>query len=324
MATLPRAVQRQVEQAEALLSQANNPEPTQQAQTQVDPPTDPAPQVEPTAQAPAPEPTTAPTPVPSVPEETWERKYKTLQGLFNAEVPKLQGQNKELAAKLHDAIERVEKLAQQQQAQVESPPPPSVDPKDVEDFGQDLVEMVQRQVRSIVGGMAQKLDSVVGNFDKRIAQLEHAVKGASETAAVTAEEMFFSKLASVVPDWEQLNRDERFLAWLAEVDPVYGQPRQAALSTAQQSLNAERAAAVFNAFRAQTPQPPKTDPLAKQVSPRAAATTAPTPVDKPVLTQAQIQKFYLDVAQRKYAGREAEMQQAELTINQAIAEGRVR
>lgn len=321
MANLPSAVQRQVEQAEALLAQANNPEPTAQTPA-ADPPTDPAPQAEPTAQAPAPVPAPAVAPTPSQ-DEVWERKYKTLQGLFNAEVPKLQSQNKELAAKLHDAIERMEKLAQQP-AKVEPQPTPAADPKDVEDFGQDLVEMVQRQVRSLVGGMAQKVDAVIGGFDNRIAQLEQAVKGASETAATTAEEVFFGKLARAVPDWETVNSDQRFLDWLAEVDPVYGQPRQAALGSAQQSLNAERAAAVFNAFKAQTSQPPKTDPLAKQVSPRAAASAPTTQVEKPVITQAQIQKFYLDVAQRKYQGREAEMQQLEAGINQAIAEGRVR
>ncbi len=319
MATLPRAVQRQVEQAEALLAQANSPEPEQQAPTEPTAPTETAEQVEPTAQAPAPVPAPAAAPA----DDVWERKYKTLQGLFNAEVPKLQSQNKELAAKLHDAIERMEKLAQQP-AKVEPPPAPSVDPKDVDDFGQDLVEMVQRQVRSVLGGVAQKMDAVVGDFEKRIALLEQAVKGATQTAAVTAEEVFFSKLASVVPDWEQINADERFLAWLAEVDPVYGQPRQAALSAAQQSLDANRVAAVFNAFKALTPAKPKADPLAKQVSPRAAAPAPTTPVEKPVFTQAQIQKFYLDVAQRKYLGREDEMQQIEAAINQAIAEGRVR
>jgi hypothetical protein len=321
MATLPRAVQRQVEQAEALLAQANNPEPPAEAQPAPDlPAAHSAPQVEPTVQATAPIPAPAPPP-PS--DDVWERKYKTLQGLFNAEVPKLQSQNKELAAKLHDAIERMEKLAQQP-AKVETPPAPSMDPKDVEEFGQDLVEMVQRQVRSFLGGVAQKLDATVSDFENRITQLEHAVRGASQTAAVTAEEMFFSKLVSVVPDWEQINADDRFLTWLAEADPVYGQPRQAALTAAQQALDANRVAAVFNAFKALLPSRPKTDPLDKQVSPKTAASAPPTVVEKPVYTQAQIQKFYLDVAQRKYQGREREMQQIEEAINQAIAEGRVR
>ena len=63
----------------------------------------------------------------------------------------------------------------------------------------------------------------------------------------------------------------------------------------------------------------------KQVSPKAAASAAPTATDnKPVITQAQIKAFYDDVARGLYRGRQQEAQQIEAKINAAIAEGRVR
>ncbi len=322
MANLPRAVQQQVEAADAFLAAANK-----QQEPQAQPPAEPAneppvqsePPVQETAQAPEP-----PQSVTPPQDDVWERKYKTLQGLFNAEMPKLQQQNKELTAKLNGAIERLEQLSAQTAKEPE-PQKPAVDPRDAETFGSDLVEMVQRQTQQVLGGVAAKLDGIVAGFESRLVNLEQTLKGTTQTVAVTAEEVFFNKLASAVPDWEQVNANDNFLAWLADVDPVYGQTRQTALTSAQQNMDVARVAAVFNAFKATQPKantPQST--LAKQVSPRSSASAPPAPTDKPVVTQAQIQAFYKDVATGKYRGRDAEVGQLEAAINDAIADGRVR
>lgn len=317
MADLPKAVQQQVEAAEALLAASNQPQ-SQDAQTEAaTPPT-----------APQTEPTTAKAPEPAQPQQSqddaWERRYRTLQGLFNSEVPKLQQQNKDLSAKLQDAIARMDKLAQQP-AQAPQPQSLEADPKDVDDFGSDLVEMVQRQTQRAITSIAAKVDSVVASFEARLKVVEQQLKGTTQTVAYTAEEVFFNKLAAVVPDWEQINSSDAFLQWLADVDPVYGQPRQAALTAAQSNLDVARVAAVFNAFKGAQPKTSKAqDALAKQVSPKTAASVAPTPTEKTIVTQAQIQAFYKDVATGKYRGRDAEVAQFEAVINEAIAEGRVR
>lgn len=316
MATLPRQVQKQVEAAEALLA---GKDPAQLTQTEVPATPEPAVQSEPTAQPAA----QAPAPQANQ-DEPWERRYKTLQGLFNAEVPKLQTQVKDLSAKYQEAIERLESVAKQQETQARPEQQATANPKDVEDFGSDLVEMVQRQTQHVLGSVAQKLDGVVASFEKRLIQVEQALKGTSQTVAMTAEEMFFSKLAQVVPDWEQINSNDAWLAWLGDVDPVYGQPRQVALDAAQKSMDVNRVAAVFNAFKGTLPKTPKTNPLEKQVSPKAAASAPPVPTEKPVLTEQQIAAFYKDVALGKYRGRDAEVARTEQMINEAIADGRVR
>lgn len=320
MANLPSAVQRQVEAAEALLSQQSQPETAvEQAQPPLEQVVEPAQQVEPTAQATAQEP-------PAQPQaENWEHKFKTLQGIFNSEMPKLQQQNKELNSRLQDALDRMEKLAvrqehQEQQAQQKS----KVDPKDVDDFGQDLVDMVQRVAQASLAGVAAKVDGVVSGFESRLKSLEDAIQGTTKAVAQTAEQAFFDRLTKLVPDWEAVNKDQAFLSWLGTVDPVYGAPRQAALDNAQRSGSAERVAAVFNAFKSTQPQPAKKDALEKQVSPKAAASAPVTPQGKPVLTQKQVSDFYNDVGKGKYRGRDAEMQRLEAIINEAIAEGRIR
>ena len=312
---LPRSIQAQVDQANATLEALNKPpEPPQPDAQTANPPPEPEPQ-DPSPPAPVEPPAPAPQP------DQWEHKYKTLQGLFNREVPTLQTKVKDLEAKLSDAIDRLNKAAE---APKPSEPEPQVaDPKDVENFGSDLVEMVQRTAERMFGRAANELQAQAARFEQRLAQLEQALQGTTTAVAANAEQAFFDRLTKMVPDWEQTNANEAFLAWLAEVDPILGQPRQAALDAAQQTLNSDRAAAVFKAFAATRPAAPRSNAVDRQVSPKGNATPTPTPEQKPILTEKQIVSFYDARRRGEYRGREQEAAQIEQMINLAIAEGRV-
>jgi uncharacterized protein YukE len=318
---LPRSIQAQVEQANAVLAQANTPtqEPAAPQPTAELAPEAPEAQqqvLEPTASS---EPQAQPTQPQS---DVWEHKYKTLQGLFNREVPTLQHQVKDLRTQLETAVARLNEAADAK-AKPSEPAAPVADPKDVENFGSDLVEMVQRIAERMFGRAVSEFQGQAARFEQRLAQLEQALQGTHETVAQTAEQSFFDRLTKMVPDWEQINANDAFLAWLAEVDPVYGHPRQAALNASQQSMNADRAAAVFKAFAATQPAAPKPNAVTKQVSPKAAATAAPTSQTKPMLTQQQVVDYYNAKRRGEYRGQEAEVQRIEAMINLAIAEGRV-
>lgn len=320
MANLPRAVQRQVEAADAIVAQISKPadptpaQPEAAAQdAQAEPQNTPPVEVdEQPVQPPAP---------PQQPTVDWEHKFKTLQGLFNAEVPKLQTQVKTLTAQLQEVLEKQEK--QQPGPVAEQPKAPTHD-KDVDDFGADLVEMIHRQIAAQLGAVSAKIDGMFKPVMDRMLKIEQTIEGTSSTVAATAEEVFFDRLTKAVPDWENLNVDQGFLAWLAEVDPVYGQPRQAALHAARSNLDVARVSAVFNAYKATLPKQPKVDTLSKQISPKPGASTpAPQQQEKPTITQKSIQDFYHQVATGKYRGREKEAAEIETMINLAIAEGRV-
>ena len=317
---LPRHLQEQLDQANATLDQINSPQqPAPEPQAPEPEAQVAAPEPEPESTTAAPEPQANPEPQAQSQQQPdqWEHKYKTLQGLFNREVPTLQGKVKDLEAKLHEAVDRLNKAADAKTAAATETP--ALNPQDVENFGQDLVDMVSRVSRASLGDVAKQ-------FEQRLARIEDAVKGTTQQVAVTAEQAFFDRLAKLVPDWEAINANEAFLAWLSEVDPMLGQQRQSALDAAQQTLNADRAAAVFKTFAATLPTQTKSpSPVAKQVSPKgSAASPAPQQNAPKVWTQQEVVDFYTAKRQGDFRGREADAQAVEAAINLAMAEGRIR
>lgn len=327
---LPRAIQAQVEAADQLMAQQGQPE--QPAQTPADPqpPVEPAPVVQAT-----PEPTTPAAPAADPAPQDWESqlraaesRYRTLQGMFNSQVPQLQNENKALKAKLSELGEAVEKLTKRPD---ETPPatPPVDTSKDNDEFGRDLVEMVQRQVRAYTASITSRVDAFIAETAKRLDALEGGVKVATEKATVTAEESFYARLTQAVPDWEVVNATEEFKMWLMEIDPVYRAPRQAALDRHHQNLDVAACAAVFNAFKALKPAAPAPAPMKQvlqtQISPSGTgAAPAPTAPQKEVFTAQEVEKFYREVAQGKWRDRAKDAAAMEARINAALAEGRIR
>lgn len=316
---LPKQVQAQVEAADAMLAQANAaPEPSSLALLAAENPEQPK-QAEP---QPVVEQVAAPAQDPAPVVDPFEARYKVLQGKYNAEVPTLHKQVKDLEKQLSDAVQRMEQMSRQPEPQ--QAPQQTVDPKDVDNFGEDLVEMVNRVASGAIRNAAQSFEAKAAALEAQVKKLADQIAGVTQHTAVTAEEMFFDKLAKLVPDWEQINTDERFLAWLAESDPVYGVPRQNALSHARETLNAERAAAVFRSFAGPAKQASKTDPVEQQVSPKSSGSVQPQPQEAVVISQADVNAFYNDVRRGAYRGREQEAARIEAVINAALAEGRIK
>lgn len=317
---LPKAIQRQADEAaaaEAVIAQQ-----VQQASEVVV--TDPS-QLKPANEQPSAPPaveTQAPPP-PAPPAEDWQQKYRSLQGMFAQKTSELQSQNKQYESQLALLQQQIQALSQTR-AQEEAKAKAEADPKDVENFGADMVDMVQRYAERVFQSMATQFGAKVADFETRLKTLEQQVTGVSDRTNLTLEQQFYATLKSLVPDWENINKDERWLAWLADVDPVYGAPRQAALDAAHQKFDVERVANVFKAFKASAPAKPQSS-LANQVAPSGAAATAPiAPPAKQVLSSKFVEKFYNDLAKGRYVGREAEAASIEAEINTAAAEGRIR
>lgn len=318
---LPKAIQRQADEA-AAAEQALAQQAQQSAEVVVTDPSQLRPandlvnaaaQAEPAAPAPAP-----------APADDWQQKYRSLQGMFAQKTSELQSQNKQYESQLAQLQKQIEALSKARAQDDAAKAKAEADPKDVENFGADMVDMVQRYAERVFQAMATQFGSKVAELEGRLKGLEQQVSGVSDRTNLTLEQQFYATLNNLVPDWEEINQSEGWLKWLAEIDSVYGAPRQAALDAAHQKMDVERVAAVFKAFKAAQPPKPQSA-LANQVAPNGASALAPSaPGARPILASKFVEKFYADVAKGRYLGRESEAAQVEAEINLAAAEGRIR
>ncbi len=260
---------------------------------------------------------------PEVPEEKWAHKYHTLKGMYDAEVPRLHSQVREMQTQIQQLIAdkaAVEATKVEQKQVVES----LITEQDKEAFGPDLIDLIERATESKVGTLREREAQLV----QEIKELKGQLGSVSERQVVSDKDRFLAGLGQQVSDWESLNVDQGFLAWLQQVDPVYGVPRQAALSNAYEVLDVTRVANIFKAYKQtlpQTPAPSKAkQELQRQVAPtRTRSTTTPSDnVNDKIFTNQDIEQFYNDWRRGFYDEQEAA--DMEKQIHTAIAEGRIR
>lgn len=315
---LPPSVQRQLDEAAALEAQLYGPAPTS-AVVNTDTP-QPAETPQPTPAEPAP----VEQPAPQPEEETFRRRYEVLQHKYNAEVPRLHAQLREAVANITQLTAEVQRL-QQATAQQPTTSVPQ-DEEDTERFGEDLMAAIDRRATALAQQMLQSRD---GEITQYIRSLEAKLENVGERVVQTDQERFYAALAQRVPQWESINGSQAWLAWLSEVDPVYGQPRQAALDAAANALDANRVAAIFNAFNELTGKPVDAKAketarkqLERQIAPQPASASAPSQAAGEHWTQADYERAYDPRTHRQVGPEKAAQMMAE--ADKALAEGRVR
>jgi hypothetical protein len=327
---LPRAIQAQVDAADQVLTSINTPAAPEPNPEQT-PPTSAAPAPEPApapAEPPAPEPAPPPAPSKEDTPEYWKARFQSVQGILNTQMPKLQQGNAQLQSEVQALKAKLEELSKAPAAPAPAPAPSQDSTRDVNDFGQDLVDMVKRQVSAYIAPMAARFELSMQDFDKRLKAAEAAGTKAAEKATMTAEEVFYQQLTVAVSDWEEINSAPEFLEWLGAADPLYRIPRQVALDKAHEKLDVQGAAAVFNAFKSLIPAAPAPSPMAdvraKQIEPQGNGNGQVVPAAQPKLVKAEeITRFYDEVAKGKWRGRDQERAEREQFYNTALAEGRI-
>lgn len=319
--TLPRKVQEQADRSDALLDSLKN---GQQPNKAPEPATTPAPASPPAqpadTQPPEPTPPEAPpqdSPAAPAPEPSpWEHRYKTLEGKYRAEVPRLvrelkaqQARNDELAAEIAALKSKPAVPAQSEPA---GPDESMIDP--------DLLAVIKanamKAARQEVSGLRPDVEKIKAERAKREAENEVANRRAE----------FISDLDDLVPGWKEIDNDVAFHAWLADFDES-GNQRQETLMRAINSFHAAGAARIFNAFArsrpAATPQREHPAPPARlQVPDRAGGAPSTKAPQKRVFTNAEIQAFYRDAALGRYTDEQTN--EIEREIREASQEGRIR
>lgn len=166
---------------------------------------DPAPEAEPTVDAGEQEPEPDPTPDLAAKLEAAEQRYRTLQGMHNADKAVLE-QYKEL-------VEMQTQAAQQPAEPAPVAAPQGWNAEDVSQFGDDLIDLMSRVSRQVVSDQVAELKTMIEG-------LQGEVKGVASFTAQTAQEKFEADLTTAVPNWRTIDSNEEFSTWLSSVPAV--------------------------------------------------------------------------------------------------------
>ena len=277
-------------------------------------------ELEPKAElAPEPQPEVKPeSPVDAAAEETWQQKYRTLKGMYDAEVPRLHSQVKELTV-------RMEQFQRDAEAKKPEPKPAYVPEQlvtdeDVQAFGEDLIEVQRKVAREVAGEFRRDLNSLK-------AENEELRKQLSVTGSQVNEASFEQRLHRLVPNFQEVNADPKWIDWLDEVDPLLRAPRKVVAQEAFNRADAEGVKYYVDLFLKNTGSVApnsKAAELERQIQPNrsAAATSQPSPKGR-TFTNADIEKMFQKAADLSGRGRIEEAIKLEAEIDAAYMEGRV-
>ena len=263
-------------------------------------------------------------------EDTWEQKYRTLQGMYNKEVPRLNATNKDLTTRVSQLESLLGDLKQKEEP---NEPEPVIEKlitdSDVEAYG-DSIDVMRRAAKEEVAGQMGR----VAQLEKELAELKGVVpqvQQVQQQQKSSSEKQFWDDLNREVPNWSDINKSPDFQSWLLEVDPLTGINRQTYLEDAQRKLDSGRVVNFFTTFAqvngidnsARDKSATQSAELQKQVAPKRGRAGQPVSNEAKTYTPKDIEKFFTDVRKGKYKGREDERARMERDIFAAQQENRI-
>ena len=279
----------------------------------------------------------APTPPPTEQggepkEETFEQKYRTLQGMYNADVPRLNAVNQELAGRVQNLEGLLSTMQNAPEAQ------PTAVPQQVsvltdgerEEYGESI-DIMRKVSQEVAGHYQQQIADLTATVGKLQGQLIPRVEQIGAAQVQSAEQAFWSNLTTIAPGWREINDDPDFQSWLLETDPLSGLTRQTYLDDAQRNNDHVRVAGFFTSWQsatgaalAQSQAPASQSELEKQIQPGKSRSGGAVSAGKlRTYTPQDITKFFEKVRTGGFAGKEDERNAIERDIFAAQSDGRI-
>ena len=329
MTTLPKQVQKQSEAVQELYKELNN----EQAQDEsadvkedADSVKEQAVQSEPQEQVVA----------ENQEDETVGQRYKTLQGMYNAEVPRLHAERRELSDRVNQLEQLLSTMQQQpnkpEESIPEEPAPKLVTDADVEEYGESI-EVMRRVSKEETLAAQKKLEALEKQIESLQSNVIPRVEQVAASQVKTSEQAFWSELSTTVPDWRDMNDNQDFQNWLLEIDPLTGISRQTYLEDAQRNLDVGRVSNFFNTWKENNGGVSNAQPnrkaqasteLERQVSPgKSKSTGKPQSNSGKTYSTDDIKSFFDEVRKGNYRNKEEERDRIERDIFAAQREGRI-
>lgn len=295
----------------------------------------------------------APAPVESELPETnpdgtpnWENRFKSLKGRYDATERRTRETLEQYDQRMREMSGQLAQATRQPlPGENMDQPPTLITPKEVEDYGADLIDVIKRAATEAVMPMLKPIATTVGQMQARVETTEN------ETGRQFLTRMH-TTMDTRVPGWQDINREQRFIDWVKKPDVYSGLNRQELLQKAWYAGDSNRVAAFFEGYLAEEaavdpaaaqarvmaqggqgghaqpaspaqPPTPARVTLEQLAAPGRARAGASAPAGKPVWTAEGISQFYMDVASGKFRGRDQERIATEADLMMAQREGRI-
>ena len=254
--------------------------------------------------------------------DDFKQKYNTLRGKYDAEVPRLHQQLRELTTRLDELLK--EKDAKPVEPTKAKEKVSYVTDADRAEFGEELID-VQRRVAK----------EVASEYEDRFEQQEAIIRELQNQLKKTGSEVgqmnFAQRLQQLVPDFQEIDGDARWVAWLNEIDPIIRDQRRVLAQKAFNEGDAEAVAHYVSLFKQTiaSPEAPeraqRQTELEKQVAPNRSANTSKTPsAGAKLYTEREVQAAWQKVRTLNQRGDYAGAEKLEAELTAAYLEGRVR
>lgn len=275
----------------------------------------PAPPASPSADAAPPAEPTPPTVVAPPAEDPrhsdplyWKQRFDVTAGVLRAEREARAAEVAEFNRRLADQEDQIRAL----QAQLEQPQAPDLTQiltKDqIETLGEDEARAVVDTALSVARDAARKA------IEAEIKPLRDAKDREQARARVDNQAAFLTALAEEVPDFNEVNASEGWLAWLAQDDETTGVQRQILLDQHVGRGDSKRVAGMLKTYKKLAEGATPTPPITPQGSGAAMPGTPPPQQMPSAPTKAEIKDYYKRAALGKVKDSERQEFEARMKL----------
>lgn len=239
-----------------------------------------------------------------------EHRLKTVQGMWDAEKKKWGSEKNDLIARLNE----LEKIQKEQKRNTPVSVTNALTQEEIDELDPSEVARLNRIAQAAAMAAVKQARE---DFEEEMAPVRQQIQSTQNLAIKGKEELFWTELSMLVPDWSAINDNPKFHAWLAEEDDLSGNTRQDILITHQQNLNAKKVAGMFQAFKKSLP-----NKSTSQIVPDPAS--VPMEAPKAELVKAsEYHRFMHDAARGKYDKTSAHYKKLYEKFDKAAREGRL-
>jgi predicted nucleic acid-binding Zn-ribbon protein len=270
----------------------------------------------------------------------WKQKYSVLKGKYDAEVPRLHQDLRDANARITRLEDKIASVATKPKEEEKERPRTDFTQEEVEDYGEDLLEVIGRKARQIV---EQEYRPKISELESTVSTLKTQLGETGQKVGRFEQNEVFAQLDREVENWRQINVDPEFHEWLDQQDPFSGETRKDLLLRAFNRKNAHQVKAFFEGYKKENAAVVPKSSADSQPSGQGGMDTgsrlnldnyiapgtpkgggnAGAPREKRLWSSAEIGKFYSDVQKGRYKNRPEDKSRIEADIVAATREGRI-